>query len=209
MSEPLNRSQRILQFVAASKGPVTLAAISSAVAKGEPQTENHKRLFALVSANVSVLLTARKLTRVGERGAYLYSTTATAFVDGRRRAERPAKASPEAIPKPVPKATPQPPADRKRKDVLPPPTTPEPPPPPRPRSAFVNLGNKPRPAGQRETVEEFEARGGRIQKLAHGESSRPPFENMRAVDQASMRRRLTTALDTDPANTTDDDAVAA
>jgi hypothetical protein len=47
-----------------------------------------------------------------------------------------------------------------------------------------------RPAGQRETVEEFLARGGRIQQLPNGASGEPYFESMRERND-----RLLTRLD--------------
>jgi hypothetical protein len=67
----------------------------------------------------------------------------------------------------------------------------------------------PRFTGERETVAEFLARGGRIQKLKHGECSSPLFESVRALNDKTMRHRLAVS-DNDPDPDLDDaDDIAA
>lgn len=182
MTAPTNRAQRILHFVAGCTTPATLAQI---VAAAEPGGE-YRRYSKVVSVQLSGLVNDGKLNRIGTLRAYTYLPTATTLVDG-RVARRKVKPQPPRKPiKPKPAARKAAPV-RERK-------------PPRPvpeARRFLVARPTPRPAGQRETVEEFEARGGRIQKLKHGESSGPAYENLRAIDQRSMRKRLAQSADND------------
>lgn len=200
----MNRTQRMLHFIANATKPVTLAEITAAAAIDEPHIEAHARFAVSVAAQLSQLVEKKKITRHGFLGAYTYTPTAIALVDLRKvdrsgmprtttqvkRAKRPAskpaaKPAPARDSKPVARTH----AQRLAQANLQPPT--------------------PRRPGERETVAEFLARGGRIQKLRHGESSQPAYIDVRAQDVRAMRARLETALDTRPANTTDDDVVAA
>lgn len=197
MSAPRNRAQRILQFITGSMASVSLSEIAAAVAKDEPQVENYKQYALHVSAQLSQMHAAGKVARTGTSGSYRYCAASI---------EKPAAT--EA--KPSVKRAARAPAARKPKAAAPPKRPPAPKPTQASRQAFANLRQPaPRLPGERESVAEFEARGGRIQKLAHGESSQPAYADVRAVDRRSMRTRLQQALVTDPANTTDDEAVVA
>lgn len=205
MTAPLNRTQRILHYIARSKKRVTHA---QCVAIGEPDRP-YGEVSAAISAQLCGLVQDGKLTVAGPKGKRTYGPTATTLIDERKvknpnGPRRPmAEPRPKAKPKPKPAPRPPKPAAASKPKPAPKPTSAS-------RQAFANLRPPaPRAPGERESVAEFLARGGRIQKLAHGESSQPAYVDVRGQDLRAMRKRLHTALDTDPANTTDDEAVAA
>lgn len=186
MTAPTNRAQRILHFVAGCTEPATLAQI---VAAAEPEGD-YARYSKVVSVQLSGLVNDGKLMRIGALRAFTYLPTATTLVDGRaaRRKVQPQPARKASKRKPVARKAAPVPAPKPQRPV---PET----------RRFLVARPGPRPAGVRETVEEFEARGGRIQQLKHGECSGPVYENLRAIDQRSMRKRLAQAAGND--DTTD------
>lgn len=187
-AKPTNRAQRILHFVAGCTQPATLAQI---VAAAEPGGD-YRRYSTVVSAQLCGLVNDGKLKRIGALRAFTYLPTATTLVDGRA-------AQPKAKPQPTRKAIKRKPVARKAAPAPVPERKPEQPVPEVRR--FLVARPAPRPPGERETVAEFLARGGRIQKLKHGECSGPVYENLRAIDQRSMRKRLAQAAGND--DTTD------
>lgn len=179
-AKPTNRAQRILHFVAGCTTPATLAQI---VAAAEPGGD-YRRYSKVVSVQVSGLVNDGKLERIGTLRAFTYLPTATTLVDG-RVARRKVK------PQPPRQASKHQPAARKAAPARV--SKPKPPRPAPESRRFLVARPAPRPPGERETVAEFLARGGRIQKLKHGECSGPVYENLRAIDQRSMRKRLAQA----------------
>jgi hypothetical protein len=199
----MNRAQRILHYVASCQSPASVSQIVDAVAKAETSIPDHAKYSVNVAAQLSEFAKNGKLERSGKYGAYRYTASPIALSDLRKttrdgKVRNAAKLARAAKPRPLSRpAAAAPPLKAAAR------TTPQ-------RLALANIGTPaPRKPGERETVEQFLARGGRVQKLAHGASSQPVYADVRAVDQRSMRTRLQKALDTEPANTTDDDAVAA
>ena len=157
----MSTRQRMIAAVIAKPG-ITLSEIAIAIGK----TERKERTG--LSAQLSQLCKKKKLRKDtlhnGSPGAIRYWPTATSAIDGRSARKRPAK--PEAS---TP-AEPQTPAPRqsdqaKREGYASPKAKP-----PKPASQ-VRIVDPPRerapatPAGERETVEEYVARGGRIEVL--------------------------------------------
>lgn len=205
----MSRAQRILQYIAGCTKPATLAEITAAVAVGEPRIDSPTRFNVTVAAQLCQLYGGKKVARHGVLGAFTYSATPLTLCDLRRvdRNGKPRKKSAQKCPKRAqPKPGPAPIAravPRTLGKVIATQSTNQ-------RLARANLGKPvPRRPGERETVEEFLARGGRIQKLAHGESSQPAYVDVRGQDLRAMRKRLQKAIDDDPANTDDDESVAA
>lgn len=175
-----SRSQRILQFVAGRPFPSVFEQIHDAVLAGEPKDKVRSAgsLRAAVSAQLHQLVTAKKLRRTGTPGAYLYHPTRTTLVDLRTHDEEgnprvrshttrhkhaaakrvPKAAAPAArlVARATPRKTPGTRPDHQKFQIVPPA------PPPAPTRRV-----------QPETVEEFLARGGRIQRLADGEVAHP------------------------------------
>lgn len=198
--DPQSRSQRILHYVANCKKPATLHAIATAVA----DCETAANFTAQIAAQLHQLTTAKKLKRTGAPRAYLYSATPRTLVDGRKFDSK-GKLRDKTRNKPVAPArsrTPAPkPTAATRGAAKPAPAQ---------RIAVTRTSTRPpRFTGERETVAEFLARGGRIQKLKHGECSSPLFESVRALNDKTMRKRLAEA-DNDPDTDLDDaDDIAA
>lgn len=191
MSAPLNRAQRILHFIAGRKKPTSLQQIAKAVA--DPDAETTARFTTLVAAQLHQLTKNGKVKRAGKPMAYTYAASPRTLLDGRKfdregkprvRKAPPARKPRAPAPKPSAAREPKPARTVDRGRIVD----------PRPR-----IG-PPRRTGERETVEEFEARGGRVQKLKPGESSRPMYETARDLSQASMRKRLTESADNDDTN---------
>lgn len=179
----MSRSQRILRAVAERPFPSMFDHIFQAVRAGEPEENRDKgSLRAAVSAQINQLVNAKKLRRTGTPGAYLYYATRLTKIDLRthdedgnprvRRGRAPAKGKAPARKAPArePQARPAArfvatPVRRKTAGTRPadqsfhinPPA-----PPPAPRSS-----------AERESVEAFLARGGRIERLGNGDVSQP------------------------------------
>ncbi len=191
----MNRTQRILRFVAASKKPVTLPQVAAAVADGDTSPRYQVRIAATLCA----LHQCGKLERTGAPRAYRYTATARALVDGRKidasgkprnKSTQPRPRATRGLGKPKP-ATPA--AAKAPRQVM-----------DNQRFVITRGGARAlRPAGERETVAEFLKRGGRIQKLKPGESSSPLFESVRELNAKTMRQRLAVA-DNDPDTDLDD-----
>jgi hypothetical protein len=201
MSVPTNRTQRILRYIARSKKPVTHA---KCVAIGEPDRPYHE-VSPAIAAQLCSLAQAGKLKRFGKPRHHTYGPTPTTLID-ERKAKNPngprrstAEARPKAKAKPAPRP-PKPTAAPKPKLAAKPASA--------SRQAFANL--RPpvtRAPGQRETVAEFEARGGVVQKLGHGESSQSAYIDVREQDLRAMRTRLQKLAD--PTRQPDAEGVAA
>lgn len=196
----MTRAQRILRYIARCKKPAPLHAIAKAVAT--PDDARDHRYRTKVAAHLHQLLKADKLTRSGKPMAYTYAANDRTLVDGRkidrdglpRTRSQDRRQSRAKTPKPAPKKA----AKRSAKTAAKPTGL--------QRFAITRTATgvgSGRAAGQRESVEEFLARGGRIQKLANGESSTPLFESVRALNDKSMRQRLASA-DNDPLDDIDD-----
>lgn len=188
----MSRALAICNAVAGAKGWVTFDAICSAVLK---RAEKNKR--SLVSAQLGQLVESGKLKRRGVRLAFEYSATKTTLLDLRKvtangkprdktraRAETRTHTRPKhaATPKPAPKPQATPQAHQKMtivKPAMPAPGAPA--------------------KAPRETIEQFLARGGRIQYLKHGESSETLAMDARALN----RRRKESLGITDPEPITD------
>lgn len=166
----MSRTQKILAFVAAARTPVDFDAICKAAGiKGST-------LRPTVSTQLGQLVKAGKLKRTGEARNYRYTKTSITLVDRRKvdasgnarnrtqvaRNRAPAKKTAAA------KVVRQVAAKLERAAHKPKPHQHISIPPPAP-----HITQAPRPAGRRETVEEFLARGGKIQKLRAGEWSKP------------------------------------
>jgi hypothetical protein len=178
-----NRTQRMLQFICEQKVPVSLRRVVESVAS---PSDNITRLTVAVAGQLLQQVQRKKLNRSGVAGDFRYSTNELTFLD-LRSLPRPKRASVPHKPRaPKPKPTPKPPVRVTE-----------------PRTVTSTL--PPRKPGERETVEQFLARGGRVQQLAHGESSRPPFEDLRALGARSMRAKLAADAENNP---TDDDELA-
>lgn len=202
----MTRSQRILRYIARCKKPAPLHAIAKAVAT--PDDARDHRYRTKVAAHLHQLLKADKLTRSGKPMAYTYAANDRTLVDGRKidRNGTPRTRSQERRPS--------------RAQVVKPPSKPKAKPArakgaakTAPAERFVITrtttgAGSGRAAGQRESVQEFLARGGRIQKLANGATSTPMFESVRALNDKSMRKRLV-AADNDSLDDLDDNTVAA
>lgn len=193
----MSRAQRILQCVAERPFPSLFDHIFKAVQAGEPaEKRTSGSLRAAVSAQLQQLVLAKKLRRTGSAGAYLYHATRLTNVDlrkvdaegkprdksaGRRGRKAPTTAQQVVAPQATPTARlvapkaerpahkPQP---HQHMTIAPAPTPPTQP---------------SKPAAKRESVEEFLARGGRIQRLALGEVSRP-LEHIGLHEQARRRK---------------------
>ena len=196
MTAPTNRAQRILHFIAGCKTPATLAQI---IAAAEPNGE-YRKFSTVVSAQLCGMVNDGKLTRTGKNKAFVYTATATTLLDGRKfdrngvliaapkrtraKVERKPAAKATAAAKPAHRVT-----DAQRFRI--PAAAPKP----------------PRHKSDRETVEEFVKRGGRIEQLQHGESSRPIYEAARDLNAMTMRKRLAEIADND--DTSDDQLAVA
>ena len=196
MTAPANRSQRILHFIANQTEPVTLQQIIAAAEPGQAS----KKIAMAVSAYMCHLVTDGKVERAGKPRAFTYTRTEITLRDlrkidreGKVRTRSKDRRPPKPAAKPAKAATaPKP----KGKHVI--------------SSAQRIVIQRPRTQrapGEPETVAEFLKRGGRIQKLKHGESSRPLYETARDLNAATMRKRLAEAADND--DTTDDELAVA
>lgn len=160
----MNRAQRILHYIAGRKTPATLHAIANAVA----DTESTARFSTLVAAQLNQLTKAGKLARHGQPLAYTYTATSRTLVDGRKvdvegkprttkRDARSGTARKVAVPN----------AQRSN-------TASHTPIAPQPTRRLLHARVRTAPASdQTETVAQFLARGGRVQKLANGDCSQP------------------------------------
>jgi hypothetical protein len=194
----MNRAQRILHFVA---GRTTAATLSEIVGAAEPAGP-YGRFSAIVSAQLHGLVEDGKLARTGQPRAFLYAATATTLRDGRkidhegkpRNAVKTARARKPSKPaNPVPKPT-----ARKSAHAIQ----------PSQRIAITRLSvSVPRHKGERETVEEFLARGGRIERLSRGAASRPVLQTKNEMTAGRMRKRI--RADIQNCATNDDDIEAA
>lgn len=193
----MSRAQRILQCVASRPFPCVFDMIFKAVRAGEPEeTRNSGSLRAAVSAQLKQLVDAKKLRRTGSAGAYLYHATRLTNVDLRKvdaegkprdkSAARRGRKAPAAAPPATTRRTAStarlvsPKAEKPAHKPLPHQhmtIAPAPAPPTQPIRAAV----------QRESVEEFLARGGRIQRLANGVVSKP-LEHIGLHEQARRRK---------------------
>jgi hypothetical protein len=189
----MSRAQRILQYVAGCTKPATLAEITAAVAIGEPRSNHSRASTVNVAAQLCQLYGDKKLARHGvlSTAPTRYTSTPITLSDMRKDRSRrqAAHAAQEARKHGAPSQGPlrrslAVPRILAKGDAPQQQTLPQRLGPRQPQQAGTA-----RP-GERETVAEFEARGGRIQKLAHGESSQPAYVDVRAVDQRSMRKRL-------------------
>lgn len=199
----MSRAHRILAHVAGAARPVTFDSICSAA---EPAADYKLRSY--ISAQLHQLVNTGKLRRSGQPRAYRYSATATTLVDCRRfkdgkprdrSAQRARERQAKARAKPAPKPAPPPKPRRQATPV------------PAQRAVYSSKLKPaaPRAPGERETVEEFQRRGGRIQKLKPGESSSPLYESVRALNDKTMRKRLAEAdNDTDLDDADDIAAIA-
>lgn len=174
----MNRSQTILHYVASQKTTAAFDEIFDHVQSGLPVKEQKKLKRNAVNALVHQLVVNKKLHRTGKPRNYRYRVTAAAFVDVRRSSSPIARAKPlekaraarEAAPAPLPP-----------KPVAKPAPAPATPPGARRAAASSRVTGLSRPAGvtnpapapviAAETVEQFLAKGGRIQYLKPGESS--------------------------------------
>lgn len=180
-----SRAQRILQCVASRPFPCVFDMVFKAVRAGEPEdVRSNGTLRQAVSAQLKQLVDAKKLRRTGTAGAYLYHATKLTHLDLRRvdtdgmprtksRDRRP-NAKPRPPAKPVVVRPPQP---ARVVAATPNPSAGKPARLPHQRLVIVPVSPTPSAPKhpERESVEQFLARGGRIQKLAHGASSDRPL----------------------------------
>lgn len=179
-----SRAQRLAQYLATHPGGVSARQARDYV---DPAAS-----MPVIAAQMCQLVIAGKARRTGAAMHTTYFPTPLTLVDKRktptRRARKAKAPKPKPTPKPAPKKAARPkPAHRQQTQAQ--------------RLIFIKPA---RLTGNRETVAEFLARGGRIQKLKPGEASTPLFECVRALNDKSMRKRLVTA-DNDPE---DDDEFA-
>lgn len=178
----MNRAQRILHYVAGRKTPATLHAIAKAVA----DTETSVRFNTLVAAQLHQLTKAGKLARHGQPLAYTYAATSRTLVDGRKVS---GDGRPRTSKRDARNATARKAALRKTQTSAPP--TPTMTTPPARRLSYVRAPATP-VTGQAETITQFLARGGRIQRLAHGDCSQPlrcnPHQEQRTAHNDRMAK---------------------
>jgi hypothetical protein len=191
---PENINQAILRAVVAAAGWVAFDHVCNAVL---PAGSWRKR--AAISARLAQLVDARKLQRRGEPRAYEYHATKTSLLDLRKvtanatprntkALARAATRGTRAAPTPRPKAaqivrgTPKPKAHQ---HIV---ITPAPAP----------ITQPPKAARERESVEAFLARGGRIQRLRNGDVSKPLTHIGLAAKQKAPCRARDPATDPDP-----------
>jgi hypothetical protein len=196
----MNRAQRILHFVA---GRTTAATLSEIVGAAEPAGP-YGRFSAIVSAQLHGLVEDGKLARTGQPRAFLYTATATTLRDGRKidHEGKPRNAVKTARARKPPKpATPPPkPAAHKAAHAIQ----------PSQRIAITRVSvSAPRQKGERETVEEFLARGGRIERLSRGAASRPVLQTKDAITAERMRNRIRADIQNVKATNEDDYEFAA
>lgn len=177
----MSRTQAICQLVAGATGWVSFDAICDGVLK---RTEKHKR--SIVSAQLGQLVELGKLKRRGARLAFEYHATKTTLLDLRKvnangkprnktrmRAEARIPTRPKRLPAPKPAPKPQATPRAHQKMTIGRPASPAP-----VAAARVD----------RETVEQFLARGGRIQYLKPGESSETIALDARALNKRRKER---------------------
>lgn len=187
----MSRSQRILQCVADRAFPTLFDHVFQAVLAGEPERKGDVgSLRSAVSAQLQQLVLAKKLRRTGTPGAYLYHATKLTLVDLRKvdaegnARDKTAKARPNAKRAPAKRTAPPPQQPAVKAAVA--------------RLVTIAVHKRdatkavatPSPAPKRqapETVEQFLARGGRIQHLRNGEVSRP-LEHIGLHEQARRRK---------------------
>jgi hypothetical protein len=194
----MNRAQRILHYVASCQSPASVSQIVDAVAKAETSIPDHAKYSVNVAAQLSEFAKNGKLERSGKYGAYRYTASPIALSDLRKttrdgKVRNAAKLARAAKPRPLSRpAAAAPPLKAAAR------TTPQ-------RLALANIGTPaPRKPGERETVEQFLARGGRVQKLPRRElpaglrrrargrpaiHAHPPAESPRHRTRQHHRRR--------------------
>lgn len=169
----MSRARRILQYLVAHPGS-GLVAIADAV---EPGNRAARRGIA---AQIHQLASDGRIARSGAHRKTVYTATANALVDRRRvanaksahkrRGPRKATSASDSKPAVPPKA----PAGKART----------------PLDTQLRRRSAHRPTGDVETVAEFTARGGRIERLPHGAVSQPlQFIGHRALNEATWRDR--------------------
>lgn len=163
---PQSISQAILRTVVAADGWATFEHICSTVLPA-----GNWRQRAAISARLGQFAEGGKLKRRGQPGAYQYHATKTSLLDlrkvnadGKPRQAKTAAVSVRARREPAPPAARA--AARAQAKPLPHQHMSIPPPPAR-------MTDPPRSSVQRESVESFRARGGRIEILPLGAVSKP------------------------------------
>lgn len=177
----MSRALAICKVVAGTQGWVAFDAICAAVLK---RAEKNKR--SLVSAQLGQLVESGKLKRRGARLAYEYTATKTTLLDlrkvhanGKPRNKTRMRAAAALLPRPkrapAPKPAPKPQAipQAHQKMTIVKPAAPSP-------AAPARLPP--------ETVEQFVARGGRIQYLKPGDSSETIAMDARALNKRRKER---------------------
>ncbi len=177
------RSQRVREYIAAHPGGVTLRQIIDATEPDCPRNNMGASLGTLVKLGKLRAEVAHRDTR--------YHATPTTLIDGRiagnacgKRRKKPLSACKRTARHRQPAPAPAHPPTPRRKPV---------------RAARAPLPRLQRedprvlpakPAGTAETVAEFQARGGRIQRLANGEVSQPlQYIGHQTLNDASWRAR--------------------
>ena len=178
----MNRSQTICHTVAGASDWVTFDAICTAVLK---RGERDKR--SLVSAHLGQLVIAGKLKRRGARLSFEYHATKSTLLDLRKVHPNGKPKNKSAIRRPA-----STPAPRKAAPIEHAPKA-APKPQAKPQQHQKLAVAKPAPASaprshERETVEQFLARGGRIQHLAPGESSETYALNAQVLNKRRKER---------------------
>jgi hypothetical protein len=164
-ARPISRNQRIVDILQASRDPMPLAAIAHALDPSVPEADRQYQRIR-VSAALAGLYQFDRVQRIGEFGNYHYT------VPGRDVSGFRLPAKPTAAPRKPAKAV-KPTAAQQVQIVA----VKLPPPAPTPRSAPF------------ETVEQFLARGGRIERLPNGASADPLRITRADIDAANWRRR--------------------
>lgn len=165
--QPTNRQQRICAFVARKPG-TDIGTILAYLLKSGTETRGRAALIKTVSAQLLQITNAGKLRRTGKPMAYKYWPTAKTLVDqrtvathrrGRKKKPAPVQAKPAAVhAAPAPKRRPKP-SQASQIRVAP---------------AKPRLDAPIAPRGTpAQTVEQFLAAGGRIQRLQPHEVSQP------------------------------------
>jgi hypothetical protein len=194
---PPSRAQQILRFLADLGRAAKLDEIVEGIAGAEPKMSRH--LSTMVAAQLGQLHNAGKLERFGTRCNFAYRPTAEALID-RRKTRTPAATATASqsmsVAKPKPPEVAKAKAPR-RKDAAP---TPQAKRPgefriiDRPAPLVIPNANltRPREAALDSSriaadVAAFQARGGRVERLANGQTSQPTKCFLAA--QAANRRR--------------------
>lgn len=202
--KPLPRSRRIVDFVVAHPGAAAGEVTDHICHQERLARSERTRMVNLVCIQLSQLMEAGKLRRTGQAMSYRYWPTKLSQLDLRshdrngnpKPRKRPAKASTKCKRKPslTAKRTPNAPAPPKLAQVACDASPMARKPKPASQVQVVDRTRKsaPRPNGaHRETVEQFLARGGRIQRVGPNDASQPlRFDHSKTQVPATRRSPL-------------------